>query len=346
MIAKECAVDLLILADHEQEQLCAHLCQIGNTPIKEVYFVIDGRPRKVHLKLEGTNPGGSIKVRTAYALVSDLERHGLLQKGSVILESTSGNLGVALSMIARARGYGFLAIVDPKATEENVARIRSFGAEVHMVDQVDEAGGYLLARLACVRQYCEQSSQYVWTNQYTNPANPAIHYRETGPEIYRQMKGHIDAIFVAVSTGGTLAGIGRYLRAVSPRTQIIGVDAHGSVIFGSPPAPRKLTGIGSSRLSDFITGDAYDSYLLVRDEEAFAFCHALHESTGIKVGGSSGAVLAACARYLAEHPDVNETVCVCPDTGDNYSSSIYNAQWLARHDLLLAGGLGRVERIL
>lgn len=318
---------------------------IGNTPMVPISLTMKGRPRTVHLKLEGFNPGGSVKVRTAYALVNDLEERGLLHEGSTILESTSGNLGVALSMLAQARGYSFTAVVDPKATEENIARMRAFGAEVEIVCKADETGGYLLARLARVRQLCEQSSLYVWTNQYSNPANPSIHYKQTAPEIYQQMDGQIDAIFAAVSTGGTLAGIGRYFREVSPHTRIIGIDAYGSVIFGTPPAPRKLTGIGASRPSDFLTRDLYDQYLLARDEEAFAFCRALFDAVSLKVGGSSGAALAGCARYLAAHPEIERCVCICPDTGDNYTSSIFNDEWLSQNGLKLTGHLGEVQDI-
>src|SRR5262249_32244417 len=151
-----------------------------------------------------------------------------------------------------------------------------------------DVSGYLQSRLKRVQELCHFSKKYIWTNQYTNTANPGIHYTATGPEIYHQMNGQVDTIFVPVSTGGTLAGIGRFFREVSPSTHIVGVDAYGSIVFGSPPAPRKLTGIGSSRPSSFIHPDLYDAHMLVRDEEAFAFCRALSFTTGIKVGGSSG----------------------------------------------------------
>jgi len=144
------------------------------------------------------------------------------------------------------------------------------------------------------------------------------------------MYGEVDALFMAVSTGGTLAGVGRFFREVSPATSIIGVDAHGSVIFCTPPAPRKLTGIGSSKSSSFIARDLYNVHMLVKDEEAFAFCRALWQTTGIKVGGSSGAVLAACAQYLLAHPEARNVVCVCADGGDNYTDSIFNDNWIQK----------------
>src|SRR5215212_9387118 len=198
--------------------------RIGNTPLQSIYLIIDKTPRKVHLKLEGQNPAGSVKDRTAYALIQELEERGALNADSIIVESTSGNLGVALAHICRSKGLSFLAVVDPKATKENLARMRALGAQIEMVHQSDSAGGYLLARLERVKELCRSSARYVWTDQYSNPANPHAHYSSTGPEIYRQMGGEVSAVFAAVSTGGTLAGVGRYFREVSPATKIVGVD--------------------------------------------------------------------------------------------------------------------------
>jgi 2,3-diaminopropionate biosynthesis protein SbnA len=335
------------IAELTPAQMCKLVDSIGNTPIEPIYFVIEGRVRKVYLKLEGANPAGSVKDRTGYALVQDLEQRGLLHKGSIVIESTSGNLGVALAFICRAKGYPFLALVDPKTTQENLAKLQALGAVIELVDQPDESGGYLLSRLIRVQQLCQLSDKYVWTDQYSNAANPHIHYTSTGPEIYRQLNGRVDAVFVAVSTGGTIAGIGRFFREVSPATHIIGVDARGSVVFGTPPGPRKLTGIGSSRRSSFISKEVYDTHLLVGDEEAFAFCRALHATTGIKVGGSSGAVLAACASYLQTYPELEHVVCVCADSGENYTSSIFNDQWLQQHGIRFSQDhLGSVQDIL
>jgi len=310
--------------------------KLGNTPMEPIYLVLGGIARKIHLKLESENPTGSVKDRTGYGLIQSLEAQGLLSKGSAVIESTSGNLGVALSFFCKLRGYKFVAVIDPKTTQENLAKMQALGAQIEMVDQPDENGGYLLSRLERVRELCQRSHTYVWTDQYSNPANPHIHYLSTGPEIYRQMHGDVDALFIAVSTGGTLAGIGCFFREVSPSTTIIGVDAQGSVVFGTPPAPRKLTGIGSSRLSSFITRDLYDLHMLVGDEEAFAFCLALWKTTGIKVGGSSGAVLAACAKYLLAHPEVRNVVCLCADSGNNYTNSIFNDDWVQKQGLDLS----------
>jgi N-(2-amino-2-carboxyethyl)-L-glutamate synthase len=303
---------------------------IGNTPLRPIHMLIEGKLRTVFLKLESENPTGSMKDRAGYGLIQDLEDRGLLAASSTIIESTSGNLGVALSLICKAKKYPFIAVVDPKTTHENITKMEALGARIDYVSHPDENGGYLLSRLARVQELCAQNQHYVWTNQYANPANPRIHYLSTGPEIYQQMKGKIDVIFAPVSTGGTLAGISRYLRERSPLTTIVGVDVHGSVVFGAPPAARRLTGIGSSRCSNFITDDLYDDTIHVHDEEAFAFCHALYEKTGLKLGGSSGCVLSACAQFLANHPDMNESVCVCADSGENYNTTIFDTLWIQR----------------
>lgn len=319
----------------------------GHTPVEAIHFVMQGVLRTVHLKLEGANPTGSMKDRTGYALIQHLAEQRLLHSHTVIVESTSGNLGVALANLSNVYNYQFVAVVDPKTTTENISRLQKLGAHVEMVHEPDATGGYLLSRLAHIKELCQQHPQYIWTDQYSNPANPRIHYSSTAPEIYQQMHGQVDAVFVPVSTGGTLAGIGRYFRAVSPTTQVIGVDARGSVVFGTPAAPRKLTGIGSSRPSSFLTKDLYNEYFLVTDEEAFAFCRALWATTGHKVGGSSGAVLAACARYLQVHSNVKHVVCVCADNGENYASSIFSDEWLKYQGLHLSSiHLGAVQDIV
>ncbi|WP_201376284.1 pyridoxal-phosphate dependent enzyme [Ktedonobacter robiniae] len=320
--------------------------QVGQTPMQALHLSVAGKTHTVHLKLEGYNPTGSMKDRTGYSLIQHLEDRGLLSEGSTIIESTSGNLGVALAFQCKARGYRFIAVIDPKTTEENIAKMEALDASIEMVYEPDTSGGFLLSRLARVQELCSQHQNYTWTDQYSSSANPHIHYSCTGPEVYQQMDEQVDAVFVPVSTGGTLSGIGRFFREVSPATRIIGVDAHGSVIFGTPPAPRKLTGIGSSRRSHFISADLYDSHMLVHDEEAFAFCRELYRATDIHVGGSSGASLAACVRYLASHPEDTRVACVCADSGRNYASSIYNDAWLQQHNITLtAEHLGPLESI-
>lgn len=292
-------------------------------------LVLRGRVRRLHLKLEGLNPCGSLKDRTAIWLLRSLEERGRLRPDTVIIESTSGNLGVALAWLASQRGYRFVAVIDPKTTSENVARLKMFGAELELVTEPDSSGGYLLSRLARVRELCRGSDRFVWTDQYANPANPLAHYLSTAPEINAQLAGRVEVLFVPVSTGGTLAGIGRYFRQVSPETRIVAVDAEGSIALGGEPRPRQLIGVGASRRSSFLTPYLYDQLTYVSDAEAFAFCRALFSSTGIKAGGSSGCVLVAASRYLTLHPEADRVVCICADRGDRYDSTIFDDGWLS-----------------
>lgn len=340
-------MDIKKIAALSLSELHCLVDHIGNTAMLPVQLVIREVAHNVFLKLEGSNPTGSMKDRTGLALIRQIERSGLITDKPIIIESTSGNLGVALALLCKAKGYDFWAVVDPKTTPENLEKMRLLGAQIEVVTQPDETGGYLLSRLARIQELCAQSASYIWTNQYANPANPLIHFTTTGPEIYRQMAGKVDALFIPVSTGGTLAGVARFFREVSPSTQIIGVDAYGSVVFGTPPGPRKLNGIGSSRPSSFLSSDLYDAFILIQDEEAFAFCRFLCLAINVKVGGSSGAVLSACAKYLVAHPELEHVVCLCADDGENYVSSIFNDEWLKQQHLSLSQDLlGAVENVL
>lgn len=318
----------------------------GDTPLRPIALRIEGKPRIVQLKLEAANPCGSLKDRTAQSLLDDLEQRGVLERGSVLVESTSGNLGVALAWLARERGYRFVAVIDPKTTPENASRLRQFGARLELVDTPDATGGYLLARIEHVRRLCASSPAYIWPDQYANPANPRAHEQGTAPELLAQLGGELDAVFVPVSTGGTLAGIARFLRRESPSTEVIAVDAHGSVALGGSPGPRLLTGIGAGKRSSFATPDLYDDVVLISDREAFAYCRTLAARTGIRVGGSSGAALAACASVLAGDAELDRVACICPDGGRSYRSTIYSDRWLAGNGIHLGpADLGPVVEI-
>jgi 2,3-diaminopropionate biosynthesis protein SbnA len=302
----------------------------SRTPVLPLMMEAGGEERAVFLKLEGQSPAGSSKYRTAWFLLEDLERKGRLSASSVIVESTSGNLGVALALLCRERNLRFLAVIDPNTTEEYIQRMRALGAGIEIAAEPDENQGYLFSRLRAVKRLCASSDVYVWPDQYGNPVNPLAHCTTTAPEIREQVPRRIDAIFVAVSTGGTLAGIARHFRTESPRTSIVAVDVTGSAALGGTPGPRLLTGIGSARRSTLLDSSDYDRARWIPDRLAIRFCRGFAAATGIKLGGSSGAVLAACAAEMADSPEIGCAVCVCPDFGANYESTIYNDEWLRR----------------
>jgi 2,3-diaminopropionate biosynthesis protein SbnA len=307
------------------------------TPLLDIALQVNSKWRRVSLKLESYNLGGSIKYRTARGLVEDLERADRLRPGITLIESTSGNLGVALALLSKEYDYRFAAVTDPKTDPAVLDHIRSLGAQVICVTEPDARGGYLLTRLARVRDLLRAQPEAIWPNQYENLSNPNAHYRQTAPEIFRQCP-EVDAVFVTASTGGTLAGVGRYLKATAPSVRVVGVDMHGSAVFGSPSGKRLVTGIGSSKRSSFLRPGDYDDVVLVDDLAAIATCHRLRNEIGIGLGGSSGAAIAACSRYLAVNEDVMQAVCVCPDGESNYLNSLYSQEWLALNGLDLESG--------
>ncbi|MQS05943.1 cysteine synthase family protein [Streptomyces alkaliphilus] len=301
---------------------------LGLTPIKPITLDVRGEPRRILLKLEGYNLTGSIKARTAYGLVRGLTRDGRIRPGVRLIESTSGNLGVALAGMARFLDLGFTAVLDPMSTVEVRSRLTDLGADIVMVDEIDEAGGYLLSRLAKVQEMLRADDGYVWVDQYNSPENPDIHRRMTGPEILDQLPAAPDALFAAVSTGGTFAGISQCFRERGLATRMVAVDVNGSVAYGGQPGRRYLSGIGAGRPSSFLKESLVDHYAYVDVGEAAHYCRTVLKETGIHLGASSGAVVAACVRYMGEHPDLRDALCICADGGEKHESTIYSDTWL------------------
>ncbi|MEU8622528.1 cysteine synthase family protein [Streptomyces sp. NPDC048623] len=293
---------------------------IGDTPLRPVRVPVGDRSVRIWLKLESENRFGSIKARTAEALLSSLEATGALRPGMRVVESTSGNLGVALAGLCAERGYACTLVVEPTTPRNSVERMAAFGADVVTVREVP-GGRTLGARLQAVREILAADPDAVWTDQYACPANPGVHEWQTAAELVKGAPGgRFDAVAVAVSTGGTLAGIARYFRDNLPETRIVAVDAVGSSALGGAPAERpfKLMGFGSGQVSGFIEPDHWDHVVRVRDTAAAAACSLVLRRTGISLGGSSGAaVLAAVVRARLD-PSLREIACVCPDSGEKY----------------------------
>ncbi|NUP47723.1 MAG: pyridoxal-phosphate dependent enzyme [Catenulispora sp.] len=310
------------------------------TPILEVGVNVAGIRRTVLLKLDGRSRWGSIKGRTAVALLASVA--GDLGPDAEIIESTSGNLGVALAGICRELGLPFTAVVDSRLPPDMAARLTGFGARV--VDADDGAPRdtmHLLRRIARVQLLLKQNPDAVWTNQYENPANVAVHRWWTGHELLRQLESEppVQAAFAPVSTGGTFAGLRACLGAARPDLEFVAVDVVGSTIFGGPPGPRLLTGIGAGKPSAFLTHADRTPHVMVTDTEAIATGRALADDTGVAIGGSSGAALAGALHHLRERPDLHRVLCVCPDLGSNYEQTLYDDTWLL--DNGAAEALGR-----
>ncbi len=283
------------------------------------------------LKCEGFNFAGSIKLKAATEMVEAAERAGVLKPGSILVESSSGNLGVALSMIAASRGYRFLCVTDLRCNQSTKLLMEALGSQVHVITEPDTNGGGLLgARLAYVRALCASDDRYVWLSQYTNPGNWRAHYRTTAPEIARQFP-RLDVLFIGAGTTGTLMGCARYFRNWHRPVRIVAVDSVGSVAFGGTPGRRMIPGLGMSMRPPLLDEAYVNEVIRVEEADTIRACHRLARR-GFLFGGSTGTVVSGAMGWLARH-DADEltTVAIAPDLGERYLDTIYQANWL--HDL-------------
>jgi cysteine synthase len=261
---------------------------------------IFGQP--LFLKCEGFNFAGSIKLKTAAEMVAAADRDGMLTPGSILVESSSGNLGVALSVIAASQGYRFLCVTDSRCNLSTRLLMEALGSRVHVIAEPAASGGYLAARLDYVRALCAADDRYVWLNQYTNPGNWQAHYRTTAPAIARQFP-QLDVLFVGAGTTGTLMGCARYFREWHRPVRIVVVDSVGSVAFGGAPGRRMIPGLGAG-----IRPPLLDEFPVRR----------VHRDRGQRRGGLAG----PAGRGGADHRGYR------PDLGERYLDTIYHANWL------------------
>lgn len=283
----------------------------------------------VILKIEGYNPAGSIKMKTAVGLVEHAENHQGLQRGGHLIESSSGNLGVALSVVSATRGYRFTCVTDPNALPGNVATMRSFGADVVEITKRDINGGYLASRLDYINERLRREPDLVWMNQYANSANKRIHRERTAAAILKEFP-HVDYLFVGAGTTGTLMGCAERFRVESPSTIIVAVDVHGSVTFGGPAMPRHIPGLGTSRRPELFQPEYVDQLLLVDELESIGVCRRIAVCYGILVGGSTGAVLSGVNQLAGQMAPQSVIIAISPDNGDRYVDRLYSDDWVSR----------------
>lgn len=291
---------------------------------------VDLRPifgHSLFLKCEGFNFAGSIKLKAATEMVEDAERDGILTPKSILVESSSGNLGVALSVIAASKGYRFLCVTDARVNLPNRMMMEALGSQVHVIAEQEAHGGFLGARLDYVRALCASDNRYVWLSQYTNPSNWKAHYRTTAPEIARQFP-RLDVLFVGVGTTGTLMGCARYFRRWHRRVRIIAVDSVGSASFGGSPGRRMIPGLGTSMRPPLLDESYVDEVIRVEEADTVRACHRLARR-GFLFGGSTGTVISAATDWMARH-DAHEltAVAIGPDLGERYLDTIYQTNWL------------------
>ncbi|PXY37196.1 2,3-diaminopropionate biosynthesis protein SbnA [Prauserella coralliicola] len=302
---------------------------VGNTPVVALRRLFPERDAEVVAKLELLNPSGSMKDRSARYIVESGLRDGSIRPGARLIESSSGNFGIALAVAARVHGLRFTCVVDPKTTTANLALLHRLGAEVELVSDVDDAGGYLQSRLRRVRELLARTPGAVWVNQYANDRNWQAFYHGTGAELTEQLVRPPDYLFAAVSTTGSILGCSRRLRERFPALRVVAVDAVGSVIFGGAPGSREIPGIGSSRVPELCSPQEIDQVVHVDDVDAAHGCRELLATEGIFAGGSTGSVVAAIRRTLPSLPRPCRVVAIFPDRGDRYLDLVYDDEWLA-----------------
>ncbi|QGK70208.1 2,3-diaminopropionate biosynthesis protein SbnA [Allosaccharopolyspora coralli] len=302
---------------------------VGATPMVRLDRCFPESDAEVIAKLEMLNPGGSMKDRPARFIVEQGLHEGTLRPGTRLVESTSGNLGIALAMAAGLYGLSFTAVVDPKTSPINLRLLRLFGADVEMVDEPDESGGYLHTRVRRARELVNSMPNAVLVNQYANDLNWRSYHDTAGEEILEAVDGPVDYLVAAVSTTGSIQGIARRLRQEYPHLKVIAVDAVGSVIFGAPPAPRQLPGFGASRVPEILDRSAIDDIVYVADAESAAGCRRLLDTEKIFAGGSSGAVVAGIEHLVSRLDRPSRIVTLLPDRGERYLDLVYDDNWVA-----------------
>ena len=279
------------------------------------------------LKCEGFNFAGSIKLKAASEMVEAADRAGALGPESVLVESSSGNLGVALSVIAASKGRRFVCVTDSRCNLSARLLMEALGSEVRIIAEPDATGGFLGARLDYVRALCAADDRYVWLNQYTNPGNWQAHYRTTAPAIARQFP-RLDVLFIGSGTTGTLMGCARYFRAWHRPVWVVAVDSVGSVTFGGPPGRRMIPGLGASVRPPLLDESYVDEVVRVEEADTVRTCHRLARR-GFLFGGSTGTVVSGAIGWLARHGAPGSTaVAIAPDLGERYLDTIYQTNWV------------------
>ncbi|HYT93234.1 MAG TPA: cystathionine beta-synthase [Gemmataceae bacterium] len=310
------------------------LQSIGRTPLVRLRRLSEGLKANVYVKLESLNPGGSVKDRVGLAMIAEAERRGWLRPGGTIIEATAGNTGVGLAMAAAVKGYRCIFVLPDKMSAEKIHLLKAYGAEVVITltsvppDSPDSYNG-VADRLA-------REIPGAWRpNQFTNLANPDVHYRTTGFEIWEQTEGRITVFVAGVGTGGTISGVARYLKEQNPDVRVVGADPEGSVLSGDVPRPWKVEGIGEDFVPKTFNSQLVDDWVRVSDAESFLTARNMARREGILVGGSSGTAIAAALRYARRLTGDHLIVALCADTGRNYLSKLFNDEWLAENHLLV-----------
>ena len=309
---------------------------VGNTPLVRMRRVFDDAGCDVLAKLEMLNPGGSVKDRAAIAMIDAAERDGRLRPGGTIVEPTSGNTGVGLAMVAAQRGYRCVFVMTDKVSAEKVQLLRAYGAEVVVCPVAvapDDAASYYSTAERLMR---ETAGAYR-PNQYFNQTNPLAHEQTTGPELWQQTDGRITHFVAGAGTGGTLTGVGRYLKSRNPAVRIVAGDPEGSVFSGGSGRPYLVEGIGEDFWPETYDPSVVDDVIAVSDQASFDMARLVSHREGLLIGGSGGTAVCAAAQLARDCGPDDVVVVLLPDSGRGYLSKVFNDDWMASHGFLISG---------
>ncbi len=306
------------------------LSTVGWTPLVRLARLFPDAAFRLYGKLEALNPGGSIKDRPALRIIEEELRHGRIDSNTVIIESSSGNMGVGLAQVCRYYGLRFICVVDPKTAEQNLRVLRAYGAEIEAVEVPDpETGEFLQARLHRVEHLQARYRNSFWPNQYANRLNPGAHYASTMQEIVDALGEAPDFLVAATSTCGTVRGCGEFIADHGLHTRIVAVDSVGSRIFDDREAERHIPGLGAGIQPPHLDAEMIWEAVLLTDLECVRGCRRLLDSEAILAGGSSGAVVTAVERIRDRIPDGSTCVAILPDRGERYLDTVYSRDWVA-----------------
>ncbi len=326
------------------EVLDSFLDAVGDTPLVRLHKVTRGVRPAVLAKLEMLNPGGSVKDRIGLRMIEAAEREGLLRPGGTIVEPTSGNTGHGLAIAAAIRGYKCIFVMPDKMSQEKISLLRAYGAEV-VITPTAVAPESPESYYRVADRLTEEIPGAFQPNQYFNPENPAAHYQTTGPEIWRQTDGNVDALVVGVGTGGTITGTARYLKEQDPDMLVVGADPEGSLYSGDVH-PYLTEGIGEDFWPATFDPSLVDRYVRVSDRDAFRMARRITREEGILVGSSSGTAVVAALEVAQDLDESKVVVVLLPDTGRNYLSKVYSDTWLLQYGLMERPEVVRVEEVL